>query len=170
MKTTKKVKEIKAKIQPKKNKIQQLELDLTEEKNARLRLLADFENYKKRMILEKEKWMSMANKTLLNEVIELKEDLLRAIDSKNNDSKDILEGCDLVLDKLNGILENQGLSEIKVSVNDDFDPKQMEAISSSPVKKKKQNNKIIHIVQKGYMNTITDSLFKPARVIIGKFS
>ena len=82
----------------------------------------------------------------------------------------ITEGVIMIKRKLIDLLLSHGLSMLDVKVGDEFSPVNMEAVSSLPVKDIKKNNKVMEILQKGYINKQTGKTFKNAVVVIGKKS
>jgi molecular chaperone GrpE len=145
-------------------KIDQLEAQVKELENARLMALADFENYKKRVQKEREEFSLLANAGVLNILLDVLDDVKRA--SENNPNK---EGLEMIISKVEGILNEQNLERVEVSVNDIFDPKKMEAIGTVAVNDDKQNNRVIHVERAGYKFKDNDMFVRGCRVIVGKF-
>jgi molecular chaperone GrpE len=143
----------------KSDECEKLKLDLAQEKGERLSLLAEFVNYKKRVEAEKGDFVVYANNVLLKQIIEVVDDFDRAL--KGTDSKD---------KKLISLITSYGLESIEVKVGDEFSPENMEAITTSPVKDEKQHNKVVEVLQQGYINKQTGKSFKHAVVVIGKKS
>lgn len=141
--------------------IQQL---LEVETEKRLKVLADFENFKKRVQKEREEMNLLANASMLNMFLEVMDDLNRAI----GDMEDVPEGLSMIQDKVKNLLDQQGLEEIDVKVGDVFQPSKMEAIGTITVQDEKQDNKIIHVERKGYKLADKDVIVRGVRVIVGK--
>jgi molecular chaperone GrpE len=149
--------------------IEKLQNDFEQEKGERLSLLAEFVNYKKRIELEKADLMIVANNILLKQIIEIVDDFDRAmkqIDSKN--AKDVIEGVIMIQKKLTGLLDAYGLKVLDIKAGDEFSPQTMETVSSVLVKDHKQHNKVIEVLQKGYVLKDSGVTFKSAVVVIGK--
>jgi len=92
-------------------------------------LQAEFENYKKRVIKEKENTIKFSNEGLITELIDVYENLERAIETGKNtdDKKALLEGVDMTHNQLKTLLEKEGLKEIK-AVGQKFDPYKHEVL------------------------------------------
>ncbi|MBD3362540.1 nucleotide exchange factor GrpE [Candidatus Dojkabacteria bacterium] len=145
-------------------KIKDLEERLQEEKESRLVALADFENYKKRVQAEKEQLNLLANATVLNLVLEVLDDLQRAM----QDMEEVPAGLSMIEGKITNLLEEQGLEQINVEEGDEFDPKLMEALGTVTVEDKEKDGKVIHLERKGYKFKDKDIIVRGARVIVGK--
>lgn len=150
---------------------EQLEGELTQEKQARMQLLADFVNYRKRVETDMGEMKISANKAMLQQIIDVVDDFDRAIQlegDKVDHDNDFYQGVLIIRRKFTELLTNYGLEEVKVEVGGAFDPAMMEALTTAPVADKKQVNKIVHVAGKGYMNKDTKKVFRTAKVIIGK--
>ena len=144
-----------ANLQKKEEKIQELE-------NKYLRLVAEFENYKKRTLKEKNDFAKYANEKIISSILPIIDDFERA--NKTNE-KDI-KGYILIGQKLIDILSKCHLEKIKINNNETFDLEKHEAISSIEVKEKKKKGKIIETVESGYM--LSEKIIRYPKVIIGK--
>lgn len=135
---------------------------ISQETEAKLRVMADFQNYKKRMVQLQRESSEMANKNLIDQVIEVVDDCKRAINNENH------EGLDMLLEKLINVLKNQGLEIIKINKGDKFNPEIMEAISSTPSNEDQVSNTVVHIDQLGYKYSTTNKTYRSAKVIVTK--
>ena len=138
------------------------EKELAELKDKYLRLIAEFENYKKRTTKEKEDFAKYAKENLITAILPILDDFERAKKNKEEDIKGYL----LIGQKISDILSKQNLQKINISKNEIFDLDKHEAISSIPVKEKKKKSKIIEEVESGYM--LSDKIIRYPKVIIGK--
>jgi molecular chaperone GrpE len=141
---------------------------LIQERGERLALLAEFVNYKKRADAEKADFMVYANNVLLKQIIEIVDDFDRAIKGSESKEEGLAEGVKMIHKKIGSLITSYGLEEIEVKEGDEFSPSNMEAVTSVDVKDKKQHNKVIEVLQKGYTNRQTGKVFKNAVVVIGK--
>ncbi|MCA9379660.1 nucleotide exchange factor GrpE [Candidatus Dojkabacteria bacterium] len=139
-----------------------LKTRLVQENEAKLRVMADFQNYKKRIAQIQRESLDMANKNLIDQIIEVVDDCKRAINNENHD------GLDLLLEKLTIVLKNQGLEQINIQKGDKFNPETMEAISSTPKSDDQVANTVVHIDQFGYKYTSTNKTYRSAKVIVTK--
>jgi len=119
-----------------------------------LRLLADFENYKKRVAKEKDDLRVNTKTMMLTAILDLDSDLSIAVKS----SKDP-EGFRLIMSKLDKFLTNQGIESIQT---DTYDADLHEVISVLEI----GEEKIIDVVNKGYK--LNDKPFRFPKIILGK--
>lgn len=149
----------------------QLEKQLQAEKEARLLALADLDNYRKRAEKEKSELMTYANLSMLSSLAELIDDFDRVTeDLKQKFEKNVVESLAPVTDKMRGIMKDYGVQEIEIKVGDKFSPSTMQAIGSTAVTDEKLADTVVHIAQKGYKYANKETIIRPVRVIIGKFT
>ncbi len=132
------------------------------EMNAKIRVMADFQNYRKRIESQQREYTTIANKVLINHVIEVIDDSYRA----NNDAPH--KGLELLIEKLKSLLAEQGLEEIKIDKGDKFNPEIMEALANVPGEKDQEPGTVIHVDQRGYKYLSSNIIHRPAKVIIAK--
>jgi len=136
--------------------------EISDLKDKYLRLIAEFENYKKRTLKEKEDFAKYAKENLINSLLPIIDDFERAKKTKEKD----IEGYILIGQKMTDILEKQNLKKIQLTKNELFDLEKHEAISSIQVKEKKKKGRIIEEIEPGYM--LLDKIIRYPKVIIGK--
>ena len=158
---TKKVKKASKKKSP---SIKELNESLKLEKEKYVRLFAEFENYKRRTVKERIELFKTAGKDVLSSLVPVLEDFKRAISQEGSNSDD--EGINLIYNKFNEILKNQGLIEVEVNLGDVFDAEIHEAISQIPAKDESQKGKIIDIIQGGYK--IGDNIITYPKVVVAQ--
>ena len=134
------------------------------EKEKYVRLFAEFENYKRRTAKERIELFKTAGKDVLSSLVPILEDFKRAISLEGSDSND--EGINLIYNKFNETLKNQGLIEVEVNIGDIFDAEIHEAISQIPAQKDSQKGKIIDIIQGGYK--IGDNIITYPKVVVAQ--
>ena len=139
-----------------------LKTRISQETESKLRIMADFQNYKKRIAQIQRETSEMANKNLIDQIIEVLDDCNRAMNNENH------EGLDLLLGKLVIVIKNQGLEIINIKNGDKFNPETMEAISSIPTIEGKEANTVVHIDQVGYKYSTSNKTYRPAKVIVTK--
>ena len=127
-----------------------------EEKAKKIK--ADFENYKKEQDERKSKWQHQAKEGLAEELIEVIDNLERAILSADEDSA-LLQGVKMVADQLYDKLESEGLERIDAE-GEEFDPRLHKA-----VKKQEDGEKVVEEKRKGYM--FGDRVLRESEVVIG---
>ena len=141
----------------------QQEIDELKDKN--LRLLAEFQNFKRRSAEERLVLHQTAGKDIIIPLLDVMDDCDRAENQINkSESKDSNVGILLVLNKLRNILQQKGVQEMEC-LHTEFDPEKHEAISivDSPEEMK---GKVIEVLQKGYY--LNEKLIRFAKVVVGK--
>ena len=125
------------------------------------RTAADFDNFRKRAVREREATVTLANERLVKELLPILDDLERALVAATEHEEAMLEeGVRLVHKSLESLLARQGLAEIDASGM--FDPHVHEALLSQP--SDAAEGSVIDVVQKGY--TLGDRVVRPARVVV----
>ncbi len=146
--------------------IEKLNGDLQEQKDKYLRLLAEFDNYKRRSARERIELSQTAGKEIVVSLLDVLDDCDRAekqlLQEKGNGD---MSGVLLVFNKLRNILQNRGLKAME-SVHTDFDVEKHEAISEVPAPEPGLAGKVVAEVTKGYY--LNDKIIRFAKVIVGK--
>jgi molecular chaperone GrpE len=125
------------------------------------RTAADFDNFRKRALREREEYVTFANERLVKELLPILDDLERALVAATEHQEAALEdGVRLVHQSLEGLLARQGLEEIDAAGM--FDPHVHEALLSQP--SEAAEGSVIDVVQKGYK--LGDRVVRPARVVV----
>jgi len=131
-----------------------------------LRLQADFENFRKRTIREKEEAWNYGHQNLVKDLLPTVDNLDRAIEhARGNQAGDLealLQGVELVQRELKGVLDQYGLVEINPE-GEAFDPAVHEAMAQQPDGSVAPNT-VIQVFQKGYR--LRDRLLRAARVVV----
>lgn len=148
------------------------ELNELKEKNSELngsflRLHAEFDNYRKRTLKEKTELIKNGGERVLTEIISLVDDLERALEQVHlaDDKNAFLEGLDLIYNKFENFLNQQGIKEIETK-GETFDPERFEAISMVPAPTEELKGKVIDCIQKGY--SLNDKVIRFPKVIVGE--
>ena len=125
------------------------------------RTAADFDNFRKRAVREREATVTLANERLVKELLPILDDLERALVAATEHEEVALEdGVRLVHQSLENLLARQGIREIDAAGM--FDPHVHEALLSQP--SDAAEGSVIDVVQKGY--TLGDRVVRPARVVV----
>lgn len=140
-----------------------LEEELEKEKQLKLMALADLINYRKRVDKEREEMHTQANRRILLHIIDVIDDLNRAMENQKQD--DVMS---MLLNKLGSILKDYSLEEILCSTGDVFNPETMEAITAINAKKDDEKNKVVDVISRGYRNSTNGQVFKSVKVIIAR--
>jgi len=143
--------------------------DAAEQKDHFLRVAAEFENYKKRMIREKSMALKYAGEPIFREVLATVDNLERAIAQSEADDieaeqgfSSLLEGVQLILKSLVSTLEKFEVTPV-TSVGEVFDPINHEALTMEP-SDTVPANQILNEFEKGYQ--YKDRLLRAAKVIV----
>ncbi len=161
----KKSKTTNSKAVKKKSNSKSLKNDLIETKDKYLRLYSEFENYRRRTSKEKIEMINSANKELISLILPIIDDFERAIKSTSKENlKTSIEGFELIFQKLNSLLEKEGVKKMEIKTGDDFDPDFHEAITKI-ASKKNLKNKIVDVIENGYI--LDDKVIKFAKVVTG---
>lgn len=146
-------------------KIEQLEKENADLKDQLLRRAADFDNYRKRMIKEKQDTFDYANANLLADLLESLDNFDRTLEASATatDVKAIVDGIKMVNGSLVAMLENKyGLTSYAVE-GDEFDPDVHEAIGRVEEEgKEKETLKQVYL--KGYK--LKDKVIRNAKVMV----
>jgi len=145
---------------------EQLTQDLANEKDKHLRLFAEFENYKRRTSKERIDLFKTANQEVLLAILPVLDDFDRAIiEIKKSEEEVLLEGVELIHDKLKSTLFSKGLEEVTVKAGDLFDADFAEAITQIPAPSPNLKGKIVDVLEKGYK--LGDKIIRFPKVVIG---
>ena len=143
---------------------EQLAQDLASEKDKFLRLFAEFENYKRRTTKERIELFKTANQDVLLSMLPVLDDFDRALNEiKKTDDNVLIQGVELIQEKLKSTLVSKGLEEVPVKSGDVFDVDFAEAITQIPAPNMK--GKIVDIIEKGYK--LGDKIIRFPKVVIG---
>jgi molecular chaperone GrpE len=149
------------------DQVAKLEEELSSANDKHLRLVAEFENYKKRSLRERIDLINTAGVEVISDMLPVLDDFERAIktmlESKNTD-KENLEGVKLIYNKLKSKLEQKGLKAMD-SMGKEFDDEHMDAVTQIPVEKKKEKNKVVDVIEKGYF--LNGKVIRHAKVVVG---
>ena len=133
------------------------------EKDKNIRLIAEFENFRKRNAKERSEFFSTANKDIMTSLLPILDNFERSIESNNYTDKD---GTMIIYKQLKSELEKKGLNEIENPIGKELDTNFHEAITNIPAPTKKEIGKIIDSVEKGYM--LGEKVIRYTKVILGK--
>jgi molecular chaperone GrpE len=140
--------------------------ELQEQKDKYLRLLAEFENYKRRSARERVELSQTAGKEIIVSLLDVLDDCDRAENQLQKEKGDQdLSGVFLVFSKLRNVLQSRGLRPME-SLYTEFDVEKHEAISEIPAPSPDLRGKVLAEVMKGYY--LNDKIIRFAKVIVGK--
>jgi molecular chaperone GrpE len=151
------------------------ELEALREEKARLeerlvRLSADFDNHRKRVLREKQETLSYGQENLVKDLLPVVDNLERAIEhasaGSGGDFESMLQGVELVRRELLAVLAKHGVSPIEAE-GEAFDPNVHEALAQVE-DPKVPVGRVARVLQGGYR--LRDRLLRPARVLVSKGS
>lgn len=134
-------------------------------KDKYIRLVAEFENYKKRTLKEKSELILNGSEKTVAAILPILDDFERATADKTEDPQAIKEGFELIYKKFLKALETLGVNKIETD-NADFDVDYHEAIAMVPGMGDDKKGKVIDCVQTGY--TLNDKVIRHAKVAVGQ--
>ena len=123
-----------------------------------LRLMADFQNYRKRAEKEKRDLYSYANEKIMNDLLTVMDNFERALEHDAGDG--FKEGIEMIFKQLSDVLEKDGLAEIP-ALGEDFDPNVHNAVMTEETEDY-ESGKVSGVMQKGY--TLNGKVIRPAMV------
>ena len=134
-------------------------------KDKYIRLVAEFDNYKKRTLKEKSELILNGSEKTVAAILPLLDDFERATADKTEDPQAIKEGYELIYKKFLKALETLGVNKIETD-NADFNVDYHEAIAMVPGMGDDKKGKVIDCVQTGY--TLNDKVIRHAKVAVGQ--
>lgn len=142
---------------------------LEEQREKYLRLAAEYDNYRKRSLKEREDAEARGQSALVGKLIEALDDLARFahVDPAITDSTTVVEGAQMVERKLLKTLGNAGL-EVLNPVDEQFDPARHEAVSAEPAVAAEDDHTVARVYQPGYV--FKGQLLRPARVAVRQWN
>ena len=144
-----------------------LQKALQESQDKYLRLVADFDNYRKRALREKVELIQSAGESLLKDLLPVVDDYERGVEqaSKAEDMDAVRTGMALIYNKFKDFLTSNGIKEIN-AINEPFDTDWHEAVTNIPAPTDDMKGKIVDVVQKGY--TLNDKVIRYSKVVVGE--
>lgn len=146
--------------------IEDLKASLAKEKDDYIRLMAEFDNFRRRTSQEKLELVNVASEDTIKGLLPVLDDCERAMDvlSKSSDSDAAKEGTELIFNKLMGYLKTKGLAVIEAR-DKTFDTDMHEAVAQFPVNEDEKKGKVYDVVQTGY--TLNGKVIRFAKVVVG---
>ncbi|AFC99911.1 Molecular chaperone GrpE (heat shock protein) [Methanocella conradii HZ254] len=135
-----------------------------EYKTLAMYLKADLENYKKRAAREREEFARSANESLIMDLLDVYENLERALITARNSDDSMAKGLEMIYSSMKAALEKHGLKPIK-TVGEKFDPYLHEAVMQA-VDNDHEEDTILEEIQRGY--TLNMKVIRCAKVKVSK--
>ena len=141
---------------------------LEKEKKEYLFLMADFDNYRKRVLKEKQALIKNGAEKALSGLLPVVDDFERGLKASENveDAKAVREGMELIYQKFVKYLADNGVKAMDTAPGVDFDTDLHDAITTIPAPAPELKGKIVDTTQKGYM--LNDKVLRHAKVVVGE--
>ena len=135
-------------------------------KNDYLRLMAEFDTFRRRSAEEKLELTKSASADTIKGLLPVLDDCEIALKQLSDieGSEDAVEGISLILNKLTSYLKTKGLEKIEAK-GKDFDTEFHEAVTMFPAPSEDLKGKVIDVAQNGY--TLGGKVLRYAKVIVG---
>lgn len=146
--------------------LEKLDAELKEQKDKYLRLMAEFDNFRRRTAKERLDLIQTAGKDVIVSLLDVLDDCDRAEKQlqSNVDLESQKEGILLVFNKIRSNLFNKGVKAME-SIHAEFDVEKHEAITEIPAPTPKLKGKVLDEVMKGYY--LNDKIIRFAKVVVG---
>lgn len=129
-----------------------------------MRLMAEFQNYKKRVAKEKQDIQTFANEKIVKELLEVLDNFERSLQHSDDVDENYVKGMEMIFQQLRKALEDAGLSEID-ALGTDFDPTLHNAVMQED-SDEYESGKVSKVLQKGYK--LNDKVIRAAMVAVVK--
>ncbi len=135
-----------------------------EESERYMRLMAEFQNFKRRAAREKSDIHAYANERIVNDILPVLDNFERALETKTDDIEAYAKGMELIFEQLKAALDKAGVKEIE-ALGCDFDPNVHNAVMTDNTDEY-ENDKISKVLQKGYK--LNEKVVRPSMVAVNK--
>ncbi len=142
--------------------ISTLKKELREQKEKYLLLLADFDNFKKRVIKERSELVKYQGERVLFEIVEVLDNLERALEHKDSDESKLREGLELIHKQFVESLAKFEVIQVS-TLGEAFDPNIQNALSIQQTSDV-EPNRVVEEFKKAYK--YKDKLLRPAEVVV----
>jgi molecular chaperone GrpE len=158
---------------PAAQEVEELSARLVEQRDQLVRLQADFDNFRKRALRERQEALQYGHQALVLDLLAVVDNLDRAIGhtrsaaqsgAESADLKALFEGVDLVRRQLLGALEKHGVGAVE-ALGKPFDPQFHEAMAQQP-RSDVPPGTVLEVFQQGYR--LRDRVVRPARVMVSR--
>ena len=148
-------------------KISELEKQIEELKNQQLYKMAEFDNFRKRVMQEKADLIKNGGAKFITTLLPIIDDMERAQQNmdKYEDVAAVKEGLSLIIDKFFKLMAQEGLKKMEV-VGQPFDADLHETIAMVPGQPDDQKGKVMNCMMNGY--TLNDKVIRYAKVAVAE--
>lgn len=147
--------------------VDDLKAQIEKQKDDYLRLMAEFDNYRRRTLREKADLIKTGGESCMKAILPVIDDIERAMQAveNSNDIESLKTGVELIYNKFRAYLEQNGVKEMETD-GVEFDADKHEAIAQIPAPTPEQKGKIIDCTQKGY--TLNDVVIRFPKVVVAQ--
>ena len=140
-----------------------------EQRDRYLRLAAEYDNFRKRAVRERQEAGWRAQGDMVRGLIDALDDLSRFahVDPQTVDAQTVVQGVDMVERKVLKSLAGHGL-EVVDPIDHPFDPKVHEAVATEPALSREDDHLVAKVYQRGYV--FNGQLLRPARVVVKQWN
>lgn len=145
---------------------EELREQLEAEQNKYLRLMADFDNYKRRAVKDRQEAEKFRAQALLTDLLPVMDNFDRAlaVETKSEESASLLKGLEMVRNSLLDAVKREGLEEIK-AIGEPFDPNFHQAVMQEQ-EEGQDSGIVLKELQKGY--TLKGRVLRPSMVSVNE--
>ena len=149
------------------NVLEALQRKYNELNDSHLRLMAEFDNYRKRTLREKAELIKNGGESALTNLLPVVDDFERALQNLRTaeDMKAVGEGVELIYTKFMSYLSQQNVKPIE-TVGKAFDDETSEAVALIPAPDPEMKGKVLDCIQTGY--TLNEKVIRHAKVVVGE--
>jgi molecular chaperone GrpE len=140
------------------------DVELVEQKSDFLREKADLENFRKRLVKEKADAVQFANERLLKELVEIDDNMNRALNTPNTSLESLKEGVEMIQKQFATFLKNQKVEPVE-AMGKTFDPSLHEVMTQLESEEHEENT-VMQEYSTGY--TLNGRILRSAKVVISK--
>jgi molecular chaperone GrpE len=146
--------------------LQKLRTEVDEKENKYLRLHADFENYKRRALLDQQSLMTYRAQSLVTDLLPVLDNFERALQVEATDEQtaSLKQGMEMVYRLLVEAVKKEGVEEIP-ALGEQFDPNVHQAVMQES-DDSKPSNEVLQEFQKGYK--LKDRVIRPSMVKVNE--
>jgi molecular chaperone GrpE len=144
--------------------LEKKDAELIEQKNDFLREKADLENFRKRLVKDKADAVQFANERLLKELVQIDDNMNRALNTPNTSLETLKEGVEMIQKQFNTFLKNQKVEPVE-AIGKPFDPSLHEVMTQLESEEHDENT-VMQEYSKGF--TLNGRILRPAKVVISK--
>lgn len=147
--------------------IEDLKAQVAKQKDDYLRLMAEFDNFRRRTLREKADLVKTGGEACMKAILPVIDDFERALQAvdNSNDIDALKEGVGLIYNKFRTYLDQNGVKEME-TIGQVFDADKHEAIAQIPAASPEQKGTIIDCTQKGY--TLNDVVIRYPKVVVAQ--